>query len=118
MYAWLNAKEKLPIKAGGKLSIDQTCRWRIAFLLSVLVHRFSNQPSHNAFFKRGLAVLLGNAQEGAAGAFPIVIHIQNELLLEFYKLSWLTNLSALRDFAGRLNKSANLFAVGHLYVKH
>ena len=89
-------------------------RRRIAFLLSVLAHRFTNQPSHNAFFKSGLAVLLGNAQVGIGGACWFVLGFENKPLLESYRLRWLTNLRALSNFAVRLNERNDLFTSGHL----
>ena len=46
----------------------------------------------------------------------VIIDIQNELLLKLHQLNGLTNLSALWDFAVRLNKCANLFAACHKHV--
>ena len=49
----------------------------------------------------------------AAGAMRVIIDVQNELLLKLHQLDRLTDLSALWDFAVRLNKCANLFAACH-----
>ena len=47
------------------------------------------------------------------GAMRVVTDIQNEMLLELHQLDRLTNMSAFRDFAIRLNEGANLFTACH-----
>ena len=63
--------------------------------------------------QRRLSLLSGKAQINAAGTAAIVVSIQNELLLEFRQVHWLTDLSTLWEFSVRLNKRLNLCDTGH-----